>query len=378
MPLLTTTKSTSGGTGQSTQADASAPAATASAGSTVPFQRASILHRENTNYDQTLNLGAAGLTAPIIYIPAYGFLRSVLLRIDVASVGGAPALQPDGLYSAVAGLTLQEPNGQPIFQVQGGHNLYLISKYGGYRGFNEPKAWQGYSSAAAGGSFWIRVPLELNVRDAIGALANQNSGAQYQVRLDLANLAAIWSSAPTTATVRIRAYAEEWDQPAPDTLGQANELVPPANNTTQYWSRQDYQVPAGQFTMTLRRTGNWIRNLIFVCRDATGARTETLLPVTTTFALDSQTFDIVDNGVWRQQISERAGYFGTLDTANAQDTGVYLYDFSSDWSGRLGFETRSQWLWTLPTTRFDLSGVFQAAGTVTVLTNDIVIPGSVF
>lgn len=371
-------KATEGGTGQTTASDAVG----GSLGQ-VPFTRASYLHTESTQYDVLVTLGAAAQVAPLMNIPAYGFLRGVWLICTLAGTGGSPALSGDNPFSAITDITLQEPNGSPIYQVQGngGYNTYVVDKYGGYAGTgqNEPKLLQGYSAAAAASTFAIYVPLELNVRDALAALPNQNSGAQFQLRIGVNNLAGSFGGTPPTAgTLRIVGYVNEWDQPSASTLGVPNETAPPALNTTQFWSQQSYVHNSGQQTIRLTRVGNYIRNLIFITRTAGGVRTAGNMPPVVTLYLDTQPIDIFPLELWAVRMSQRNTYFGTLDAAGAQDTGVYVYDFAHDWSGRVGFETRNLWLPTLSTTRLEISGNFQGAGTLTVLTNDVIISDNVF
>lgn len=372
------TKATQGGTGQST----ASPAVSGSVGQ-VPFTRASYLHTEPAQYDNTVNLSASAQVAPLLLVPAYGFLRGIRLKLTLTGTGGAPALSGDNPFSCITDVTVQEPNGSPIFQVlgTGGYSTMLVDKYGGYRGVgnNDPKQLQGYSAAAATSTFWLYVPLELNERDALAALPNQNSGAQFQVRIGVNNLAGSFGgTTPTSGTLRIQAFADEWDQPASTTLGVANETAPPALNTTQFWSQQSYVYNAGQQTIRLTRVGNYIKKAIFIFRNGSGVRDATAVPPQTTLYLDTNPVDIIDSTLWAVRMSERGRLFGTLDSAGAQDTGVYVYDFDHDWNGVYGFETRNQWLPTLSTTRLEISGVFGAAGTLTVLTNDVIISDNVF
>ena len=86
----------------------------------------------------------------------------------------------------------------------------------------------------------------------------------------------------------------------------------------------------------------------------------------------------MDNTLLLEQISERYGYFGTLDTAGAPDTGVRAVDYTHDFNGVAGYETRNLWQYTLPSSRFEVTGNFQAAGTLYVLTNNVVVKDNVF
>lgn len=375
-PLTSTSRPGSqGGTGQTTaskETTAAAPTAV------VPFTRASVLHTEQAQYDNTISIGTGTTAMPLLAIPAFGFLRDILLKVTIVSTGGTPTFAADGPFNVFADLALTEPNGQQIFAVPGGHYLYLANKYGGFKGYNEPKQWEGYSVAAGAATFFLHVPLEMMMRDAIGSLPNQNASALFQLRMTLNTLANLFSSAPTSATVRVQAWLDAWDQPGPDTFGQRNETAPPAMNTTQFHTVTSVGFNAGQNTIRLTRVGNYIRNLILVTKNVSGVRADNLLPQQTTFAYDSQPLDYIDDSVWKQRMSQRYGYFGTPDTAGARDTGVLVYDFISDFTGRAGFETRNQWLQTGSGSRIELSGQFQAAGTMYILTNDVVLAENVF
>lgn len=372
------TKATAGGTGQST-----ASPATGGAVGLVPFTRASYLHTEPAQYDTTVTLSASGTTAPLLTIPAYGFIRGIRLKCTLTGAGGTPALSGDNPFSCITDITLQEPNGSPIYQVtgNGGFNAYVVEKYFGYRGsgMNDSKLKTGYSAAAAASVFWLYIPVELNERDALAALPNQNSAASFQVRIGVNNLAGSFGgTTPTSGTLRIQAFADEWDQPAANTLGMPNETSPPALNTTAFISQQSYLYNSGQQTLRLTRTGNYIRNLALIFRTGAGVRDATAIPPQVTLYLDTQPIDIVDSTLWAVRMSERTRYFGTIDTAGSPDTGVFLYDFAHDWNGMIGFETRNQWLPTLSTTRLEISGTFGNSGTLTVITNDIIISDNVF
>lgn len=379
--VLQTTKSVNassqGGTGQTT---ASPATAAGSAVASVPFTRAAQQHREPVADTGAVALGTSSIALAPIMIPAYGFLRGLMLKITLTGTGGAPVISADGPYACLSDITLQEPNGNPIVQFNGngGHNLYLANKYGGYRGKNEPKQWQGYDPTVAAQVAWLRVPLEISEREALGALPNQNGAAPFQLRLNLATLANSYATAPTSATVRVQVFAEAWDQPAPMSPWGPNQTTPPVMNTTQFWTQTAFPVAAaGQLTFQLRRVGNLIRNVLFVWRTGAGARSEQF-PPQFTFALDAQQIDIVDNTLLLEQISERYGYFGTLDTAGAPDTGVRAVDYTHDFNGVAGYETRNLWQYTLPSSRFEVTGNFPAAGTLYVLTNDVVVKDNVF
>jgi hypothetical protein len=160
-------------------------------------------------------------------------------------------------------------------------------------------------------------------------------------------------------------------------------------NTTQFWSSQSYNVNAGNNTIRLTRVGNYVRNLIFVMRNATPTRAagETIWnnadPVY--LYLDTRPLDIIEPNNWRETMYNRSGYGGSVgattpaaDAASGLENGVRVYDFMHEFDGTYGHENRDLWLPTLGSTRLELQFQASAAGTLKVLTNDVAIAGNVF
>jgi hypothetical protein len=312
------------------------------------------------------------------------------------AVGGT--LGEDGPFNVLQNIALQEPNGATIAQFDSGYSLYLANKWGGYRDANgaDPKSSPAYSQDAAGNfTFLVRIPVEISAREALGALPNQNSAANFKVRLSLGSGAAaagnLYSAITTQPTIRVRAYLEAWDQPEVQVAGQTNQVTPPALNTTQFWSAQTYNVGAGQQQIRLTRVGNYLRNPIFVLRRGGTSRANghSDMPDPATLYLDTRPLDVIERNNWLNQMYERTGFGGraaggaltagvALDAAGGLDAGVFVYDFAHEFDNSLGRETRDLWLPTLGSSRLELQGSFAQAGTLTVLTNDVAVAGSVF
>jgi hypothetical protein len=369
----------------------------------VPFVRASAEHTESTGYDVTTTMTTSVQTLPDITVPAYGFLRSVLLVITStpgAGATGATALE-DAPFNALQNIVLQEPNGAQICNFPSGYDLYLANKFGGYRYSNDNRNSPNFSTTlgtSAGFSFVVRVPIEVNNRDALGSLPNQNSGALFRIKLNLNNIASVFGgTVPAGPSVRIRAFAEEWDQPEDSTDGVANQTVPPAVNTTQYWTRQDFPINAGAANIRLTRMGNYLRNLIFVYRattNGTRATADTAFPDPATLYYDTRPLDNLNRQQWLERMMEKYGYISSLGRNNAntaagllalnidgggnRENGVYPYDFCHEFDGKVGAENRSLWLPTWSSTRFEIGGTWGVAGTLSVLTNDVTISDNVW
>lgn len=367
---------------------------------TVPFIRASAKHREPTGNDVSRVLTTSDQDLGVMDIPAYGYVRYITILVTASGgTGGAPAatLTEDGILAALKNIYLTEPNGAVIAQFDTAYELYLANKYGGYNHVvgSDPKASPVYANAGstfAGFSFLLRIPVELNVRDGLGALPNQNAAATFKLRMTLAKVADIATGTlPTTLpTVRVRVGLEAWDQPEISAQGQSNQITPPAMNTTQFWSSQTYNVNAGNNTIRLTRVGNYIRNLIFVMEDST---TPTRADGETIWTnadpaylyLDTRPLDIIEPNSWNETTYNRSGYGGAvgtedpaLDSPRGLDNGVRVYDFMHEFDGTYGHENRDLWLPTLGSTRLELQFNASSAGTLKVLTNDVAIAGNVF
>lgn len=374
---------TSGGTAQGTQppaGQAQAPVAVKS------FVRASMEHREAAGIDRSVQISASDQDLGAFPLPAYGYLRAVHITVISSGGAGASTYRADAPFNVLKNITLNEPNGAVIQQFNSGYDLYLANKYGGYRGFNDPKAQPDYSLVTAGGAFafTLRIPVELRARDALGSLPNQNAAAAFQLRLTLAANTVVFSAVPATTqpTIRVLVHMEEWDQPQVASDGVQNMTTPPAMNTTQFYSKQVYPIVLGQNTIRFTRVGNYVRNLILLYRDGTGARvlnSTAFWPDPTTLFYDTRPIDTITARLWRKTMYERYGYgWGTIELVNGLDDGIFTYDFAHEFDGRVGSELNDLWLPTLSSTRFELQGSFGVAGTLEVLTNDVSVAGNVF
>ena len=364
---------------------------------TVPFIRASAEHREPAGIDVSRQLTTSDQDLGVFDIPAYGYVRRIVILVTASGgTGGSPAVTAteDAPWTTLKNIQLTEPNGAVLSQFNSGYDMYLANKWGGYRypGGSDPKASPTYSAIGAtfaSYSYMAYIPVELNLRDGLGSLPNQNAAATFKLRLTLSAVGGIVSGTlpSTLPTVRVRVYTEAWDQPEAQTAGATNQITPPAMNTTQFWTPQVYTVNAGQNTIRLTRVGNYIRNLFFVLRRAGTSRVngQADWPDPMYLYLDTRPLDIVEVNNWRNTMYERTGFGGAVgttvpaqDSPQGQDNGVFVYDFTHEFGGYLGMENRDLWLPTLGSTRLEIQGNFANAGTLTVLTNDVAIAGSVF
>ena len=350
----------------------------------VPFIRASAHHREPTGFDVTKTLTTSDQTFTVAEVPAYGYVRYIGILVTASGgTGGTPSatLTEKGVLAALKNIYFTEPNGAVIAQFDDSYDLYLANKWGGYANVvgGDPKSSPAYANASssfASFSWYLRIPVELNSRDGLGALPNQNAAATFKLRMTLAKVADIaGGTLPTTLpNVRVRVFLEAWDQPEIASGGAANQVSPPAVNTTQFWTSQSYTVNSGQNTIRLTRVGNYVRSLLLKMEGSTAATAladgETIWGNADPVYLykDARPLDIIQPTIWKDELFRKSGY--TLDN------GIRVYDFMSEFDGTYGHENRDLWLPTLGSTRLEFQFNASAAGTLTVLTNDVAITGA--
>jgi len=358
-----------------------APAAgDAPMGPLIPFVRAAYEHTEPANLDDSRILNANTQLIGPVEIPAYGYLRSLLILVQATGGAGAGATgTADAPYNVLSEVALHDVNGAPIVGPVDGFDLYNINKLGGYAAFDDPALGPAFSAISGTGgnfSFLLRVPVEVNNRDALAALPNMNAGSTYKLRLSLAPSTVVFATPPATTlpTVRVRVWAECWSPPsASNDLGQMQAVQPPALGTTQMWSKYIAPVVVGANTIQLRRVGNLIRDLIFIHRNGSGVRADANLPDPFQLYMDGRLITNEGFLVRRTYMRERYGI-----PAASLDVGIFCLDFAHDFDGRMGGELRDGWLQTAQSTRLELQGSFAASGALTILTNDVAPVGNVY
>lgn len=344
--------------------------------SRVSFTAAAHEHTEPA-FDTTFVPSAASQTLGPFDVPAYGFLRNMVILVTTSggTIGSAAfVVNGDAPLNIFSDVQLLDVNGGPIW---GGscssYDLFLSNVYGGYAFRSDPRTAPDTNlTAPIAFTFALRVPIEINHNNGLGALPNQNSAASYKLRLSTATLAQLYSVNPTLApTVRVRGYLEAWSQPSEtDLMGRPQEIAPPALGTTQYWSKFSKALNAGQNTILLPRVGNYIRNLIVIVRDAGGLRrtfASGTLPDPLEFRLEQRSLfnDATQLRRWYQQekITDRL--------AADIPEGVLVFPYCHDVLGHLGDGTTELFLPTFASSRAELVSGTWSAGTLEVLTNDV-------
>src|SRR5690606_18232508 len=148
-------------------------------------------------------------------------------------------------------------------------------------------------------------------------------------------------------------------------FGVPNALRPPADGTTQYWTRQSgISVAVGQNTSQIRRVGNLIRTLIVVARNVSAARADNVFYDTVQLQWDGRIVLNEPQVLRKHYTRQRFGH--------TAPTGVFVYDFTHDFTGLSGTgELRDLYLQTASSSRLEFAGNAAAAGTLTFLVNDV-------
>jgi hypothetical protein len=325
----------------------------------VSFIRGSGEGRYTFEVQSGLVLGAAQDIGPID-VKAYDYMRSILLKVETTTIGGGTTTSvgsKDYPFNIISYLRVKQPNGQTMYSVSNGHHAAMIQKYGGIRPFpmcdprGDPEFVAGVGTAPTV-TFGVRIPFELDLRDALGALPNKDAAAPFTIELGLNSTSTIYTTPPQTApTIKITPILEAYDQPPESLDGKPCETTPPNMNTLQRWTEQSVTMASGAFDVRVRKLGNYVRELVFISKLSTGIRTVTPLATSlyTTppagwsdpvqIVLDEDVKDNIPLWLWIRDIWEIWGFGGLYGGASALpandavgglDDGVFPYQYCVD------------------------------------------------
>lgn len=321
---------------------------------------------------------AFATTMQTVDIPAGDFTAGVYLRVDCVTSGNSAtvAFAGDAPFSALQEIQLQDPQGIP-FQILSGYELYIWNVLGGFTGNGDATLSPYYTAVTGSGgtggsfSFVLRIPAELAPRDGIGALYNGSTASQFKVRITLAASAAVYSTAPTTlAQVRVRMTSHGYQLAQQLPSGHAFEQEPPGGPIYNNLTRQVFQFSgAGTLTVPLVRKGFLYRELLFIVRDNAGARSNAII-TDAVLRVDNVDHWNGSFAMWRHITWERNRLI-SLTPSTSVPTGVVQQSFAHDWDGLTGGETRDQYLPTTPGSIAEMRLTASAAGSLTILVNDV-------
>lgn len=318
--------------------------------SVVPFVRGSGRGKYKFFSKAGLTLTTATQDLGPIDIKAYDYMRSILVTLTNTANGGATGTaQADAPFNMFTNIAVKQPNGQTMYQTSSGFHAAMIQKYGGYRTYSDPREDNAFLVTGSSATFAFRIPFELDLRDALGALPNKDAAAPFTLELTLNTLTNVFGSGQgTSPTFTVEAWLEAYDQPPTVLNGQPVQTTPPNMNTLQRWTEQNITMSTGQFDARVRKLGNYLRLLIPIMKNSSNARIVTngwADPVQ--IVLDEDVKDNISQADYSRRIWEIWGYGGiqtgtaatggtasiaavAIDTPGGQDTGVWPYQYYRD------------------------------------------------
>jgi len=360
-------------------AQASAPPAS--------FGRSGKFHTEQGQTQNVANTSWAASVTQQYNVPTYGFLS--MLNLTTTLAGGAKGAtvtvggSADAPWNMYSNINITDVNGTSMWNMDG-YASQVAYLYGGYRYYTNAGSTFGYTpidgTAGAGAGtgnakFKMQFPFEFS-QDGMGCLPNMDAGAQYRVNLTYNGPSVFYNGAaqqpatlPSIATL-LELYAR--NKPATvDSYNNPQSTQPPALGTIQNWTSQILTVNNGQNTLQLTRTGNLIRNHFFIFRAADGTRATAestgVVPSVIEFDVDAGTRYKMNTDTQRNFLYEWYGF--------DVPAGVIAFPNMMDPDNQAGNEYGALWLPTTGATKLQLQFTSNAAGTLQVITNDI-IPGS--
>jgi hypothetical protein len=363
----------------------------------VPFVRGSGKGKYKFFSKSGLTLTTTTQDLGPIDIKAYDYMRALLVTLTSTANGGATGTaQADGPFNMFTNCSVKQPNGQTMYQTSSGYHAALIQKYGINRGNNDPRGDPNFAVTGSSATFAFRIPFEIDLRDALGALPNKDAAAPFALELTLNTLAnAFGSGQGTSPTFTVEVWLEAYDQPPTALNGQPVQTTPPNLNTLQRWTEQNITMSTGQYDARVRKLGNYLRLLIPIMKNSSNARIVTNgWSDPAQIVLDEDVKDNISQADWARRIWEVYGYgavdpgtaatLGTastgvcfIDSAGGQDTGVYPINYFTD--GRDITENVNFYLPTIESEDYLLRGSWgSAVSKLVTLVCEVLPQGDIF
>lgn len=335
----------------------------------LPFTASSHEHVEPA-FTTTVVPGTSAQVLNPLDIPASGYLRAVFLEITAAG-GTGGTIAADGPWNLFQQIHLHDVNGGKMFGPLDGYATFIANLVGGYQNFFGVQAW--YVGTAPNPKFYLRIPVEITRKNGFGSLANQSTASEYKLDLTINTIANMFSVAPSPLpTYTIRGWLEAWTLPAPqDSRGNVQSQTPPLLGSGQYWSsRIQSGIMAGENTVRLARVGNYLRSLVYIARNNSGVRDDTVFPDPVRFDWDGITIRRQSQNYMKAEYAEKVGT--AAGPGITLPTGVFVVPFNHGGPySTVGNEEPDLWLPTTGASRIEINGVSATAGSVQEIVNDV-------
>ena len=357
--------------------------------SVVPFLRGSGKGKYKFFSKSGVTLTAASQDLGPIDVKAYDYMRAILVTVTSTANGGATGTaQADAPFNFFTNVAVKQPNGQTMYQVSSGYHAAMIQKYGFYRAQSDPRQDPNFAVNGSAATFAFRIPFELDLRDALGALPNKDAAAPFSLELTANTLSNVFGSGQgTSPTFTVEAWLEAYDQPPTTLDGKAVQTTPPNMNTLQRWTEQNITMSTGQFDARVRKLGNYIRELLPIMRNSSNVRI-----VTNGWAdplqivLDEDVKDNISQADFQRRIWEVWSYGQvapgstatvSLDAAGGADTGVWPIQYFHDTRDEV--ENANLYLPTIESEDYLLRGSFgSAVSKLVTLVCEVLPQGDIF
>ena len=372
------------GTGQSAPTVPGTTAAPASSAAVpvIPFIRAA--RKKSALLTQYANNTLATTVTNLspVQVIAAGYLKRIKLTVTGTTSGNAAtvAFNADGPFNIITQFFFNQPNGASLIQPIEGFDLYALNKYGAFNTgtfdpLSDPSYFATTGAGGTGGSFNFNlyVPIEVDARDGLGALANMAANQSYLLQFSLNTIANVYSTAPTTPpVVSVVATMEYYSAPAATTPAtattpsQPQQVAPtPIGSLNLIQVQQPTINPSSAQKLQIVNMGNVVRFFIFILRNASGVRTETDWPasVNIKYLGDVMFYKTKQQWLLEQALGYRLFAGKTAaPTLNALDNGVYvLTDFMTDGAAGDGVvnasNARDGWLPTQSSTLLEFEAL---------------------
>ncbi len=334
----------------------------------VPFTSAAHEHTE-VGFDETIELTANPRQLTPINIPAFGYLRHALIQVDTVEEGEQEAeavTDEDFPWNIFQSIQIGDVNGAPIFGPLDGYATLWSSILGGYAGRPDPRVMPFYSGEFKNPSFLLRVPIEISHYDGFGSLANQNAAASYRINLTVNGTGVLSTKIKKAPKVRIRVFIETWTLPnETDLAGRPQSEAPPMLDSAQYHSAFMKDVPSGAMNAQFVRMGSLIRNVIVIARDEEGVRSNKVFPSQAILEWDARKIR-EDTQVMLQEYLA-----ASVPELKSRDAGVFAYLLDRSTKNTVGDDSPALWFPTAQSTRMEIKGNNEEAGTLQIITDDI-------
>jgi hypothetical protein len=348
----------------------------------IPFSQASKRITEEGPSWVGLELKAENQVLERKPLLANGFLAALWVVIKTTKAGtaesGAKALEGYP-WIVIKQFNFEDQGGKQIDTAMGGFEWWLACRFGGYNGLPDLSELDSYKAEITEFDFTLLIPQAISAV-GWGSLTNQTEATHYFVQPEISQLGQVYKAEADHEVTKspefsIKVWVQYWFLPqafsAPEPPefpnGHPQEQRVPFEGTKQAWTRQaGVKLQAGENPTLITRVGQLIRTIILVTRNADGAFTEKVLPNPWRLEYERNTFRALERQRTKDQAKEMA-----QGPQSAIPTGVYPLILSEGHTWVAGDVNPDTYLATDASTRLEIKGNSEEAGTMDIIVNDV-------